>query len=169
MLFDLTYLLIFAYAGLAVGTMIRLKGKMRMSILPLLGLLSPAVIIVALPLPLMKSFLCDKEDPFFMRTFNALLVPVFCLAFYPNIVDIISTTFTISAQSACSIRTMILQDDSTNKVTHNDRQNRILEEAAGEPVSNVPVRLELSCLDDVAIVLEHIICLFKEKSIFASI
>jgi hypothetical protein len=167
-LFDLAYLLIFAYVGLAVGTMIRLKGKMSMSILPLLGVFSPAVIIVALPLPLMKSFLCDKEDPLLMRTFNALLVPVFCLAFYPNVIDIIVDSFTTSTHSACNLTTMILQDDSTYEVIHNDKLNTPLEEAAGEQ-ANDHARLSLGCLQDVAIVLEHIICLFKEKSIFASV
>lgn len=169
MLFDLLYLLIFAYAGLAFGTMIRLKRKMNMSILPLLGFLSPAVIIVVLPLPLMKSFLFDKEDPLLMRMFNVLLVPVFCLAFYPNIIDIITDAFTINAHSACSLPTLILQNHSTDESTNNGNQNRIIEQSAGEPELNVHGRIELGCLKDIKIVIEHIICLFKEKSSFASI
>jgi hypothetical protein len=151
-LFDLAYLSIFAYAGLAVGTMMRLKGKISISALPLLGIFSPVIIIVVLPLPLLKSFLCDKDDPLLMRAFNALLVPVFCLAFYPNVIDIIVDTFTNSTHSACNLPAMISQGDS-----------------AYEAMPNAPGRLDLGCLKDVAIVLEHIICLFREKSNFASV
>ena len=169
MLFELAYLLIFAYLGLAVGTMTRLKGKMSMSGLTLLGFLSPAIIIVALPLPLMKSILYDKDGSTLLRTINALLVPVFCLAFYPDVVDIIVDTFTNSSHSACNYPTGILQDDSTYDVLHNDTQNRILKKAAGEQVSNFPGRIGFGCLKNIAIVLEQIACLFREKSIFASI